>query len=192
MTEWGLPEAVEVGGAMRAVRYDFRAVLDVLEIWGDPELSDAERGEFSCRVFYVDFDAIDPADYAEACERMQWFVGGGDVAPAQPKAKLADWAQDFPIIIAPVNRVLGFEARSVPYDPVENAGGLHWWTFLGAYMEVGDCLFAQVVAIRKKRRKGKRLEKHEEAFLRENRALVDFRVSETEAEAEVFDAWTRG
>jgi len=49
------------------------------------------------------------------------------------KAKLADWEQDFPLIVNPVNRVLGYEVRDCEY--------CHWWTFLSAYYEIGDCLF---------------------------------------------------
>ena len=56
---------------------------------------------------------------------------------------LMDWEQDAPIIIPSVNRVLGKEIRALPY--------LHWWTFMGAYMEIGESLFSQVVSLRKKR-----------------------------------------
>jgi len=92
-----------------------------------------------------------------------------------------DWEQDFPIIAAPVNRVLGFECREVPY--------LHWWTFLAAYNEIGDCLFANVVSIRKKKAQGKKLDKADQAFARENSDLVNFRVKATAAEEAVFEEW---
>ena len=182
MSAWDLPESVVVGGSEHPVRSDYRAVLDVLTILEDLDLSDAERGALALEVFYEDFDDIDPSDYKEAAERLMWFVGGGDAPAKAPSRKLADWKQDFPIIIGPVNRVLGYEAREVEH--------LHWWTFLAAYMEVGDCLFAQVVSIRKKKSRGKRLEKHEEAFYRENRSLVDFQTEHTEAEEELISAWT--
>lgn len=173
MSAWDLPETVSVGGRDVPVRTDFRAVLDILEVLGDPEIGDAERAYVALQVFYEDLGAIDPSDYREACERLMWFVGGGDSPARPPKRKLADWSQDFPIIVPAVNRVLGYECRSV--------GHLHWWTFLGAYMEVGDCLFAQVVAIRKKKSKGKKLDKHEEAFYRENRGIVDLKSSQMTA-----------
>ncbi len=182
MSAWELPESLEVGGVDRKVRTDFRAVLDVLTILEDPELDDSERAMLAMEVLYEDFGEIPARDYREACERLIWFVGGGDRPAKAPNRKLADWQQDAPIIIPAVNRVLGFEARAAEH--------LHWWTFLGAYMEVGDCLFAQVVSIRNKKSKGKKLEKHEEAFYRENRALVDFSIEKTDAERELIAAWT--
>ena len=64
-----------------------------------------------------------------------------------------DGEQDFPFIVGPVNRVLGKEIRSLKY--------LHWWSFLSAYTEIGDCTFQKIVSIRSKRAKGMRLEKGE-------------------------------
>ena len=80
-----------------------------------------------------------------------------------------------PIIIPAANRVLGQEVRAMPY--------LHWWTFLGAYMEIGDSLFSTVLGLRQKRAKGKKLEKYEQEFYKENRALVDLRKKETPADS---------
>jgi hypothetical protein len=170
-----------INGTTYQIRSDFRAVLDVLTVSADPELTDGERGALALEVFYVDYDDMPRSDYEEAIQYMQWFVGGGDMEAKPPKRKLADWQQDFPLIVAPINRVLGYEVRSVEY--------LHWWTFLSAYMEIGDCLFAQVVSIRSKKSKGKKLEKHESEFYREHRELVDFHIQETDAEKEILDVW---
>jgi hypothetical protein len=41
-------------------------------------------------------------------------------------------------------------------------------------MEIGSkCLFASILDIRTKKAKGKKLEKHEQEFYRDNRALID-------------------
>lgn len=182
MSAWELPTSAEVNGAEYEIRSDFRAVLDVLAVLEDPELSDSERGALSMEIFYPGIEGMPRGDYKEASEFMMWFVSGGDSHMSRPRRKLADWQQDFPIIVNPVNRVLGYECRSCEY--------LHWWSFLSAYYEVGDCMFAQVVAIRKKRQKGKKLEKHELEFYRENRELIDFKIEETDAEKEILEAWT--
>ena len=92
-----------------------------------------------------------------------------------------DWEQDYPLLVAPINRVLGFEARE--------AGYLHWWTFLGAYMEIGDCLFSQVVAIRKKKASGRKLDKSDEEFYRRNRKAVDLRVRRSHREDDLLSDW---
>ena len=39
---------------------------------------------------------------------------------------------------------------------------MHWWTFLGYFMEVEDGLFSQVLSIRQKKARHKKLEKWED------------------------------
>ena len=87
---------------------------------------------------------------------------------------------DFKILIAPINRVLGFETRTAEY--------VHWWTFLSAYMEIGECLFSNVISIRKKRISGKKLEPWEQEFYRENKKMVDLPQSLTDEEKEWLDS----
>ena len=80
---------------------------------------------------------------------------------------MSTWEQDAGMIVPAVNRVAGCEVRALPY--------LHWWTFLGYYMEIGDGLFAQVLNIRQKKSKGKKLEKWEKEFYRENKKIIDLK-----------------
>lgn len=129
-------------------------------------------------------------DYQEAVERCFWFINCGDDEKKQRSApKLMDWEQDFRYIVAPVNRVLGKEIREVPYDRKSNTGGLHWWTFIAAYYEIGDCLFAQAVRIRDLKARGKTLDKTDQEWYRRNRDLVDLKITITEAEQSVMDVW---
>jgi hypothetical protein len=83
-----------------------------------------------------------------------------------------DWEQDAEIIIPAINQVAGREIR---LDP-----GIHWWTFFGWYMSIGDGLFASVLRIRSKKAKGKKLEKWEEEFYQDNKKLIDFRTADAE------------
>ena len=76
-----------------------------------------------------------------------------------------DWDQDAPLIVPAINKVLGGEVRAMPY--------LHWWTFVGAYMEIGEGVFSSALAIRQKKAKHKKLEKYEQEFYRENKSLID-------------------
>lgn len=182
MAGYDLPETVEVGGREYAIRSDYRAALDVMQVIADPELTDGERMATALAIFYPDSDGIHVRDLNEAVLRMYWFIGGGEMPDGRSRPRVMDWDQDFPLIAAPVNRVLGYEVRSVDH--------LHWWTFLAAYREIGECTFAQVVAIRKKRMAGKKLDKQEQRFYAENRDLVDLRRKETEAETRLFEEWT--
>ena len=91
-----------------------------------------------------------------------------------------DWEHDFKVLVAPMNKVLSCEIRTVEY--------LHWWTFLAGYMELGECLFSNIVSIRKKKMTGKKLEQWEQEFYRENKKLVDLPQNLTEEEKEWLDS----
>lgn len=181
---YDLPTSVEIGGEEYKIRSDYRAILDILTALNDPELSDAEKFYVAMDIFYTDYDNIPVDCQEEALKKCFWFIGGGKEDDGKkPGPRLMDWEQDFPLIVAPVNRVLGWEVRSAEY--------LHWWTFLSAYMEIGgNCTFNMVVGIRDKQARGKPLDKSEKEWLRRNRDLVDFKRKYTEAEDKLVERWT--
>ena len=59
---------------------------------------------------------------------------------------------------------------------------------MGAYMEIGEGTFRTVVSIRKKKRTGKKLEKWEEEFYRENRKMIDLPMNLSKEERELLEA----
>lgn len=185
---YGLPTSVEINGMEFPIRYDFRVILDIFEALNDPELDDQERSFVVLHMFYPDFERL--TDYNTAIHEMFRFINMDQKEEQKKQPKLVDWEQDFPYIIAPINRVLGYETRSVSYDPDTNTGGVHWWTFLSAYTEIGDCLFAQIVGIRSKKAKGKRLDKSEQEFYRKNKSIVDIKTRYTDSENELLKMWT--
>ena len=177
MSPWELPVSLRVGGTDYAIRSDFRDVLYLLGIFADPEYEPDEKAAVCLRVMYPDWESIPPQSRQQALDAAVDFIDAG--VPAGGKRnipRLVDWEQDGPLIIPAVNRVLGGEVRAMGY--------LHWWTFLGAYMELGECLFSTVLGLRQKRAKGRKLEKYEQEFLRENRALVQLQTERTEQDAE--------
>ena len=68
---------------------------------------------------------------------------------------------------------------------------MHWWTFLAAYREIGDCTFAIVVRIRDHKARGKALDKTDQEFYRRNRQMVDLKTKYTPQEDAVLDKWLR-
>ncbi len=173
MDGWSLPTALTVGGAEMPIRTDFRDVLYLMGIFADPDYEPDEKAAVCLRVLFVDGEDIPPEHTEEALRAAVEFMDGGIPARSDRKTpRIVDWRQDGPIIIPAVNKVLGREVRAMPY--------LHWWTFLAAYMEIGDSLFSTVVGLRQKRAKGRKLEKYEQEFLRDNRALVEPRKRDTE------------
>lgn len=183
---YGLPKSLMVCGEEYEIRTDFRDILDIMEILNDVEIKDKERGFLALLYFYPDFENMPPESYREAREQCFWFLNGGkqDEQAGKKPPRLMDWEQDFPYIIAPVNRVLGHEARAVEY--------LHWWTFLSAYMEIGECTFAQIVHIRDMKSKGKPLEKADKEWYRRNQKLVDLKTRYTSMEEDILKQWGGG
>lgn len=177
-----LPTRVEVGGTEYAVRSDYRAALDICAALSDPELDSRERAVVALTIFYPDLSAMPPEHCQEAVEKCLRFISGGDEGASSRKApKLVDWEQDFQHIIAPINRVLGQEVRAVEY--------MHWWTFLAAFYEIGDCTFAQIVRVRDRLARGKPLDKQDREWYQNNRHLVDFKRKYTSAEDEMAKSW---
>ena len=182
-----LPKSVTVDGVEYPCRYDFRVILEIIVMLQDAELSNADKVEALITMFYLDDFPADLQKAADAC--FEFIDNSG--RPKKKAPRLTDWEQDFEYIIAPVNRVLGFESRAVEYDPFENTGGLHWWTFLSAYMEIGgDCLFSQIVSIRDKQARKKKLEKHERDWLRRNGDLVRLKSQYTKEDEDLIKEWT--
>lgn len=177
---YDLPKSLNVGGIEYEIRSDFRAVLDVIEIINDTDLEEQERFYLALLFFYPDFYEIPPEDYEEALKKCYWFIDGGETERHDRKKpqRLMDWEHDFPYIVAPVNRVIGHEIRADVY--------LHWWTFLSAYMEIGDCTFAQIVHIRSEKSRSKKLSKYDEEWYRKNRELVDLPVKYSDKDLDLF------
>lgn len=159
-----LPTSLEVDGEQYEINTDFRIVLLIFEAYADKELSDYEKLVVCLNCLYKEI----PQDTEEAMKKAVWFLDGGNV-PKSRKApvKIIDWSYDESIIFPALNKVAGFETRSKDY--------LHWWTFLGYFSEVGDGLLSQVMNIRGKRAKGKKLEKWERDFYNEHKELVDIK-----------------
>ena len=185
---YGLPKSVEINGKEFAIRYDYRVILDIFEAMNDPDSSEEDRALDVLQIFYIDFDEL--TYYDAAMKEVFRFINGGEEPREQRGPHLVDWPMDFPRIIAPVNRVLGYEARAVDYDIETNTGGIHWWTILSAYSEIGDCLFAQIVRIRDKKAKGKSLDKSDREFYRKNRDIIDIKQTYSEAENDLVNLWT--
>lgn len=182
--EYGLPTTVNICGESYAVRYDFRVILDIFEALNDPNLDGNERAVAVLTMFYPEYETI--SDYEAAIKELYKFISCGEATEkGQKHGKLIDWSQDYKLIVSPINRILGKEIRSIPYDLDTNTGGLHWWTFISAFQEIGDCFFAQVVRIRNKKAKGKKLDKSEQEFYRQNKGIIAIKTRYSEKEEEL-------
>lgn len=166
MTAYDLPTSLFIGEVEYQIRYNWRAVLDILSACADPELD--EQGKALCllQIFYPDWETIPVERLKEACQKASEFIDCGQIDDGKPKPKMIDWEQDAPIIIPEINKVAGKEVRLEP--------GVHWWTFFGWFMGIGEGQLATLVSIRNKINRGKKLEKWEQEYYRENKSRVDF------------------
>ena len=180
---YDLPTSLPVCGVEYEIRSDFRVILDIMMALNDVELKDNEKMLVALYVFYPEFEKIPSEHCREALRQCFWFINGGKEDPQEQKrsVKLMDWEQDFQFLVSPVNRVLGREIRAEKY--------LHWWTFLSAYMEIGECTFAQIVHIRNMKAHGKRLSKQDQEWYAQNRGLVDMKTNYTPTEKELLKKW---
>lgn len=178
-----LPNSLEIGGKSYQIRSDFWAVKDICTAVSDPELDDRSKARIALIIFYPDYETIPPEDYQEAIDKCMWFINGGeDVTEQRKQPRLYDLEQDLPLIIAAIN------ANS--YCDIRMLEHYHHWTFLSdLYEKVKDSAFAQVVAIRDKQQRGKKLDKQEREWLQRNRHLVDFKRKYTEAEDDLLKGW---
>lgn len=185
MYAWKLPTSLNVGGTDCKIRTDYRVILDILAAMNDPDIFEPgmsqeemqqEKVMTMLQILYIDFDSMPPRDWKEAAEKACDFIDCGIKDDGKPKPRTMDWEQDAPLIVPAINKSVKIDVRSVKY--------MHWWTFFGLYMEIGESTFSTVVSIRDKKRRGKKLEKWEQEFYRNNKHLVDLKARAERSEEE--------
>ena len=159
-----LPESLEIDGVEYKINSDYRVALLIFKAYHDNELSDYEKSMVCLKCLFQEM----PKDLNKALEKAVWFLDGGDMPKSkQAPSPMMDWEQDQYIIFPALNKVAGYEIRSTKY--------LHWWSFLGLFHGIDEGLYSQVMNIRAKKIKGKRLEKWERDFYIEHRELIDIK-----------------
>jgi len=176
-----LPEALEVGEKLISINADFRNVLTIFEAFNDPELTSEEKSYICLARLYTStlpYYSID-----EAYKKAAWFLNGGDIPLSKPEdVRVLDWKQDEAMIMPAVSKAVGtVDIRSMPF--------LHWWTFLGAFGEIGEGLFSTVISLRQKKARGEKLSKSEEKFWRKNKGLCKLTSPEEQAEISETEAF---
>lgn len=165
-----LPVELEIDGKLHPIRNrgDFRMVLDCFAALNEVELDDADRILSSLIIFYDELSGEDDVytvfgdAISEAVTQMMSFFNCGEVTVgSKQNYRLVDWQKDSQLIASAINKSAGMEIRSLDY--------LHWWTFMGYYLAIDDkSAWANIVSIRHKIKTGKKLEKDEIKFRREN------------------------
>lgn len=169
-----LPRSTEINGIEYALRTDFRDVLRILTAFSDPDLENDEKVYICLFILYEDFEIMPETDYESAFKAAIRFIDCGTDPGEKHSPRTMDWEQDESIIFPAINRVAGYETRSAEY--------IHWWTFMGWFMEIHDGVFSNVLSIRSKKAKGKKLEKWEREFWQANKDICVLKPKLTEEE----------
>ena len=173
----GLPTSLEVNGREEPIRYEYTAVLDAMSALNDPDLEDKEKIYAFLYIIYENFEEFGNDDFAPAFEAAAAFVNNGATDESKDNIRIVDFEHDYNVLIPAINRVAGKEIRSCK--------DIHWWTFLGWFMEIGECTYSTVLNIRNKRKKGKKLENWERDFYSANKKLVDLQPKLSEEEKQI-------
>lgn len=172
MMYFDMPTSLEVGGKEWDIRTDYRAVLTIISAFDDPELQNQEKVFVCMDGLYKDFESMPQELYEEAFKAAMAFI---DHTTGDGKgAKNMDWEQDANLLFPAINKVAGYEVRSVDY--------LHWWTFLGFFMEIGEGVFSTVLSLRSKKNSGKKFEKWEKEWWTKNNAICKLKKRYSEEE----------
>ena len=172
---------------------DYRVILDCFSALQDVDLTEQERVFASLIIFYQDLNSVEDVlvqdNLADRVTEMYKFFNCGDTDTIGTKVpyKLIDWEQDSQLISSAINAVANTEIRSSPY--------IHWWTFMGYFSAIGKSLLSNVITIREKLLKGKKLEKYEREFRRDNPKYFVWNsksVDDAEADKLLQELWNNG
>lgn len=190
-----LPTTVTVNNQLFHIRRDgdFRMILDCFSAMQDSELSKDYRIMTALMIFYADIEALsDIKKYTNClealCKEMFKFINcGQEGAPgAERDVSVINWNDDSQLVCAAINNVANQEVRILSY--------LHWWTFMGYYMSVGQSVLSTVVGIRDKLAHHKKLEQWEKDFRKENPQYFTRKQSAEEQEwtNQLQNLWNKG
>lgn len=178
---WALPTRVEVGGTSWEIRGDYRYILRIIHNLSNPDREESVNRYVSMALFYVHFREMPERLYPEALKKLYWFIDIGELPDTKVRPRVMDWEQDYHAIVADINKVAGHDVRSDAF--------CHWWTFISWFNGIGDGQLAAIVAIREKKRRGKKLTDAEREFYRANKEKVDLKPRRSQDEQEILDYW---
>lgn len=183
MNIWKLPTSLNISGVDYNIRTDFRDILKLVSIMSDKQRSQDDKWNACMIIMFGGLDVVPMEHQEEAVLEVLKFIDAGvKDEKNQTTRPVMDWEYDAAIIIPSINKVANTEIRALKH--------LHWWTFIGYYMEIGDGLFSDVVRMRQKLNKGKHLEKEEKEFYSKNKKLIDLPKKLTKEEQEFMDELT--
>jgi hypothetical protein len=186
---WDYPLFVTIDGEEFEIENncDYRVILDCIGCYEDSNLDLVSQHQSALIIFYKEPQKIKNVEEAVKqmirvidCQGEEEFAENS-TEQSEPQPRLMSWKKDFKFIAPAVSRVLGYDVRT----PNKFT---HWWTFMGAFQEIGECAWSTFISIRKKKIHGQKLEEWEQKIYRENKKDIDLPQNLTDEEKEWLDS----
>lgn len=122
--EKALPEALEVEGVSYPIHADFRVILKIYRLLGEPEIAERHKPGMACRMFYA--GEWPPSAYLRLLEWLPL----GEAGQRDPHAPPMDFEFDADVIYASFWQQYALDLLRVEY--------LHWYSFLALLRGLGE------------------------------------------------------
>ena len=176
-----LPKSLVIDGIEYDIDSDYRTALLIMQMYNDRALSVLNAQMTMLNILFTTIPegesepvTIIPENISEAIKQAMWFLNIGDNDNNIKLTKRTiDYKKDEQLIFSAVNAVYTKDVRSERY--------MHWWTFYGLCQAIdGESLISYIISIRNKLFNGKKLEKHERDFYKQNKNLIIIKGEDTE------------
>lgn len=174
-----IPTSLTVKGRDFAINADFRPCVNIMRIFERNDLTDSEKIECMVGILYK--DEVPRRYLVDAAQEAVWFLNLGEDVQGKGNrgvGRLFSWEQDLKFIISAVDKSAGFSIRSKEF--------YHFWEFMSAFFESGECVFNTLVHQRKLKKTGKQT-KADKEWWAENREIAELKMTLTQDEQEVLD-----
>lgn len=178
-----LPKSLVIDDVEYDIDSDYRTALLIMQMYNDRALSALNAQMTMLNILFTTIPegesepvTIIPENISEAIKQAMWFLNIGnnddDNVDVKSTKRTIDYKQDEQMLFSAVNAVYTKDVRSEKY--------MHWWTFYGLCQAIDEeSLISYIISIRNKLFNGKKLEKHENEFYKQNKNLIIIKGEDT-------------
>lgn len=168
MSIYNLPSEITLRGERHKIRCDFRPIFDILIAFEDNDLSAEEKLYIMLDILYIDKPKQELIQDA-VVEGLKFINLGQENEDGEgSNQRLLSYKQDAIYIFSAVDGQLGYSSRRCDF--------LHWWEFMGAFMNIGECFLSTLMHQRKLKLEGK----HDKKWWHENRQIAELKSTKKE------------
>ena len=173
-------KSINIQGKEYKIRTDYRDILTIIEAFEDKELTNYEKFDVLIEILYIDKPPLISETYEKAVnfldadiEALVYGKKGKNNNSSSSNGRLYSFIKDWQMIASAMNKYFGFSIREKDY--------IHWFDFIGAFNDLGECSFTHIVDIRKRKKENK-LTKEEKQYYYKNREWIDLDYEEIDME----------